>query len=573
MRKYLLSILIYVFICACINAQITPQDAIKQMGRGTNIGNTMECEYEGTWNNGPVQEYYFDDFKTAGFQTIRIPVRWDKHTDTLAPYKIDPIWMKRVEQVVDWGLSRGFFIILNAHHEEWIKWNYKIESKRNRFDSIWSQIAVHFKNKSDKLLFEIINEPKGMNLDQINDLNAREIVNIRKTNPNRIIIFSGTDYTTSQKLIETTVPNDKYLMAYFHSYDPWSFAGEAKGKYGKPSDIEFTKKIFDEVANWSKIHNVPVMVSEFGTVSNCDYNSRMSFYAAYVEQALEHNIAFQVWDDGGGFGIYQRKSRSWNEIKDILIHTYKESPTSLTASIVNDSCVFVKWVNRTIQNDSILIQRKSGKGNFVTIAKLNKNATEFVDTNTKRKTVNMYRLITNIHTTELHSYPVQIRVLSNKPSIKTAYQSKIVQIPGIIEAENFDEGGEGVSYHDENLVNMGDTFRTEYAVDIESLTNGGFQVSHVETGEWLDYTINVAKTDEYMIDVYLASKGIGGTFTLQFNNTKTELLKAVNTNSWETSAIVSTKFKLIKGEQIMKLIINSTPSFNIDKIVITPCNK
>jgi aryl-phospho-beta-D-glucosidase BglC (GH1 family) len=54
----------------------------------------------GDWNNGPAQEYYFDDYKKAGFTCVRIPVRWDLHTEKTAPYKVDEAWMNRVEKAV-----------------------------------------------------------------------------------------------------------------------------------------------------------------------------------------------------------------------------------------------------------------------------------------------------------------------------------------------------------------------------------------------------------------------------------------------------------------------------------------
>jgi len=158
---YLLFTILFLTIFFTANAQVTPQEANKAMARGINIGNTMEPEKEGGWNNGVVQEYYFDDYKAAGFTSIRIPIRWDKHTANTSPYKIDEAWMKRVEQVVDWGLQRDLYIVINAHHEDWIKTGYGNKNLRDRFDSIWSQIAVRFQNKSEKLLFEIINEPNG----------------------------------------------------------------------------------------------------------------------------------------------------------------------------------------------------------------------------------------------------------------------------------------------------------------------------------------------------------------------------------------------------------------------------
>ena len=124
--------LLFILIANPLSAQISPEDAVVGMGRGINLGNTLEPPLEGAWNNGPAQESYFDAYLSAGFSNIRIPVRWDQHTSNSAPFAIDETWMDRVEQVVDWGLSRGFFITLNGHHEDWLKNNYSNANLRAR---------------------------------------------------------------------------------------------------------------------------------------------------------------------------------------------------------------------------------------------------------------------------------------------------------------------------------------------------------------------------------------------------------------------------------------------------------
>ena len=126
MKKLYIVLLVTIFsgITNYSIAQLTPQEAAVQMQKGINLGNTLEPPLEGGWNNPAAQEYYFDMYKDAGFNCVRVPVRWDQHTQASYPYKIDEAWLQRVEQVVDWGLSRGLFIIINAHHEEWIKSNY-----------------------------------------------------------------------------------------------------------------------------------------------------------------------------------------------------------------------------------------------------------------------------------------------------------------------------------------------------------------------------------------------------------------------------------------------------------------
>lgn len=161
----LVTVLFLILLQSFLFAQLTPKEAIAGMTRGINLGNTLEPPKEGEWNNVPAKEYYFDDYKTAGFDCIRIPIRWDNYTGKTAPYTVTETWMDRVEEVIDWGLSRDLYIIINSHHDDWIKDDYS-ETNKARYDSIWSQIAIRFKDKSEKLLFEMINEPHGLTVAQ-----------------------------------------------------------------------------------------------------------------------------------------------------------------------------------------------------------------------------------------------------------------------------------------------------------------------------------------------------------------------------------------------------------------------
>ena len=415
---------IYVFAICLITGfamdgfgQLTPSEAIVQMGRGINLGNTLEPPDEGDWNNGPAEEYYFDDYKEAGFTNVRIPVTWDKHTSEILPYTVDAAWMNRVEEVVDWGLSRGLIIVLNAHHEAWIKNNYTAENKA-RFDSIWSQISVRFKDKSDSLLFEMINEPNPLDEANVNQLNARVLSIIRKTNPTRIVLFSGYKWSNAEELITAEIPVDDYIMGYFHSYDPWPFGLEGTGSF-KPSNIPAIISRHNSVQNWSNSNGIPVLLGEFGSIVFCDYNSRMLHYATVTEQALNHGFAFSAWDDGGNFRIYQRSTRKWNDLKDILIYTYPKSPTLLEYKVVEDSNAVVSWTNRTTDNDSIDVEIKVGD-DFELLARLAPEADSILVEDLDFNTYYYYRLKTSVNDTLMYSYPIQVELIPPGVSVEFA---------------------------------------------------------------------------------------------------------------------------------------------------------
>jgi len=77
---YSLFCVIFILLAQSLTAQLTPEEAVAGMGRGINLGNTLEPPVESGWNNGPAQESYFDAYVEAGFSNIRIPVRWDQRS-------------------------------------------------------------------------------------------------------------------------------------------------------------------------------------------------------------------------------------------------------------------------------------------------------------------------------------------------------------------------------------------------------------------------------------------------------------------------------------------------------------
>lgn len=580
-KLFLLAIVILIAFPLHTNAQLTPQDALSQLGRGINIGNTLDPPAgEGKWNNGPMQEYYFDDIKSAGFGTVRIPVTWCQHVSSKSPYTIDKAWLDRVEQVVDWGLARGLSIILNAHHEDSIKSNPTKATVAARFDSTWAQIAIRFKGKSDKLFFEILNEPhadnKAVTQAIINQINTRVLKIIRKTNPTRIVIFSGIEWANSDQLVATQIPdvNDKYLMGYYHSYDPWNFAGLGTGTYGSTSDINATDAKFKQVSTWSASKNIPVIMDEFGAVTKCDYNSRMLYLATVTEKGLNYNIGLCYWDDGGDFGIYNRSARTWSDTKDVLVYTSKESPTNLKLTTNTDNDIELTWLNRTALNDLIVIERRKGNAEFAPIDTISATSTNYQDTTTTAGFTYYYRVKTTINnSTTLYSYPQQISIVSK---IRTPYLGTAIALPGVIEAENYDLGGEGLAYHDLEIANQGNGYRLDEGVDIEALTAGGFQVGYTEPNEWLEYSVSVASADNYKIECEVASMDGGGSFNFSFTNgastISTSNITVPTTGGWQTMKKVNTALNLPVGNYIMRVNIKAKPAFNLNKYTITKVN-
>lgn len=567
-----------IILCICaamvagggLFAQITPHEAVAQMKRGINMGNTLEPEYEGQWAR-KAEEYYFEMYAEAGFDVVRVPVRWNMHTASTTPFKIDETWMNRVEEVVDWGLSRGMFIVINAHHDNWIKNDYANPVYRARFDSIWSQIAVRFKDKSEKLIFEILNEPHGLTEVQNNELHARILSIIRRTNPTRNVIIQGNVWGGADELIAMAIPDDDYLIGSFHTYDPWPFGLEGTGTFGSPSQIQALDNKFARVKDWSNQNNIPVFLGEFGCNRSAPYNSLMKHYRTYVNLSLTYGFTFCAWDNGGTeFRILKRDLRSWDEVKDVLIYSSPGAPTIQELKVKQDTLVEIRWSRGTGDHDSIFVERRTMKGSYSRIAALEPVANSFVDSCTVPDSYHYYHITAHyIQETRTMSNPLRIHVKSHVPGIRGCFHGEPIPVPGTVEAEDFDKGGEGLAYHDMDSRNIAGAYRPGEGVDIYDRKGTGYHIGNALPGEWYEYTLDVRQGGDYLVDAHLACVEAGGKFQVTIGKVSSGTLETVNSYSWLDTEKVTFHMTLDTGLQIMRFSVIDQPLFNIDKLDFT----
>ena len=154
---------------------------------------------------------------------------------------------------------------------------------------------------------------------------------------------------------------------------------------------------------------------------------------------------------------------------------------------------------------------------------------------------------------------VLITVLPNG----TPYLGSPVLVPGTIQAENYDNGGEGVAYHDNDAKNVGLAYRPNEGVDLEGANGGGYDVYWMTAGEWLEYTIQVPSEGRYDIVPFVSTVPGFGNFHILVNNIDVSGKQAVlNTGGWQNwKPITIANVSLKAGKQILRIEIDTdTPS-------------
>ena len=158
----------------------------------------------------------------------------------------------------------------------------------------------------------------------------------------------------------------------------------------------------------------------------------------------------------------------------------------------------------------------------------------------------------------LHSFgPVSF---TYTPSAEAPYGGTPWTVPGTIQAENFDTGGEGVAYHDMEAANLGGQYRTSEGVDIETCADsgGGYSVGWASAGEWLNYTVNVSTTGSYTLSVRVASNGAGGTFHVESDGTNISGAMTIpDTGAWQTWTTLTANVNLSSGQHILRLALDT----------------
>jgi len=266
-----------------------PIAAAFDMQRCVNMGNSLERDPDAKWG-APIDPTKFASIKAAGFDTVRIPVRWSTYTGDAPTHSIDPVFMAEAENAVDVALSQGLNVILNVHHFEGLMEDPRGEMRH--FLAIWRQLATHFSSRPDDLWFEVLNEPNGKLEGKLMQA-AQEValLAIRESNPDRIVIFGGENWSGINSLPTNIAPTDDNIVYTLHYYDPFGFTHQfapwvdqelvsEKRSWGSRRDRNDLAKAVEVIKSFEDVVKHPVFLGEFGVYDPVQHKERVECDAA-----------------------------------------------------------------------------------------------------------------------------------------------------------------------------------------------------------------------------------------------------------------------------------------------------
>jgi endoglucanase len=314
------------------------------MQPGWNLGNTFDGFDTGkvvldetAWGNPLVTKELITKIKDQGFNSIRIPITFDTRLGEAPEYTINPEFLSRVDQVVDWALDAKLKVMINIHHDSWswvangMPWDHDVTMAK--FNAIWSQLSIHYKDYSTDLMFESLNEPQFWGaggdvegqvlLNELNDSFYTIVRGSEGLNKIRPLVIP-TLHTNFEK--QENVDNlynwiaktkDPYIISTVHYYGFWPFSVNIGGYYTfEENSMKHITENFDRVYDKFTTKGIPVVIGEFGLLGfdqntgTIQQGEKLKFFEHMINYAEEKGIIHMLWDNGQHFN---RTTLEWND--------------------------------------------------------------------------------------------------------------------------------------------------------------------------------------------------------------------------------------------------------------------
>ena len=293
------------------------------VGTCINMGNHLEPERESGWGGKRLEAADFVRIRAAGFDTVRIPVRWSNKTRQQPDYAIDPEWLARVTEVVDQALAADLNVILNDHNFEAL--HEQPQANRDKRAAIWRQVAAHFADRPvGRLWFEIENEPHGaLTNDNLVATLTPALAAIRATNPDRPVVIGGSNWSGIDSLATLELPEDPNVHPTFHYYEPFDFthqgatwAGQVpKARtrdYGTRADAERLATDVAKLEAYIARTGLTPFMGETGSYDGgTSLAERIQYHAAVREAFAPTGIGTCAWAYTNTFPFWDREKGQW----------------------------------------------------------------------------------------------------------------------------------------------------------------------------------------------------------------------------------------------------------------------
>ncbi|NJK98609.1 MAG: glycoside hydrolase family 5 protein [Bacteroidales bacterium] len=313
--------------------------------RGVNITNWFQAGSARQIQFSKFTRQDFTQIKSLGCDVVRLPINLHFMTLGAPNYTLDPLFLEFLDQVVDWAEELQINLILD---------NHTFDPQTNTDPNVgtilvkvWKQMAEHYKDRSEYILYEILNEPHGITTTQWGQIQQNAIDAIRQVDNRHTIIVGASGYNSYNEMKNLPAYSDTKLIYTFHFYDPFIFTHQgaswntpsmvplagvpfpyssstmpacpaalkgswvesAMNNYANDGTVAKVKQLIDIAVDFKNTRNATIFCGEFGVyIPNSNNADRVYWYEVVRKYLEEKGIPWTIWDYTGGFGIFKKGS-------------------------------------------------------------------------------------------------------------------------------------------------------------------------------------------------------------------------------------------------------------------------
>jgi endoglucanase len=313
--------------------------------KGVNLTGWFQASNAGQIQFSRFTKKDFQNIKSLGCDVIRLPINLHAMTSGEPDYILDPLFLEFLDEAVGWAEDLQMHLILDNH-------TFDVTSNTDPaigpvLVKVWTQMAKHYKDHSELLYYEVLNEPHGIDDAVWGDIQQTVIDAIRAEDLNHYIVVGPANWNSFHNLKFLPAYSDAKLIYTFHFYDPFVFTHQgaswvepsmvplanvpfpyrmadmpstpeslkgswiesALSNYGMEGSASKVKQLIDIAVAFKNERSVPVFCGEFGVyIPNSQQPDRVTWYELVSGYLNENAIPWTIWDYTGGFGLFEKNT-------------------------------------------------------------------------------------------------------------------------------------------------------------------------------------------------------------------------------------------------------------------------